>query len=269
MKKILSVVVVCMMLVTMSFSVFADEATVVEPSTTQNQNGSWTTAGENVAYAGKMMTILVYTKDTTPSVDTIQYIDQTTANSTTGAYSFANYLPKVDPTGTTEYVVKVGGQTLATPLPAGTIQAAEDDATVTGTVNYTGTNTPAKITLTPAEGEALVFTTDAATGAFSITAPKGTYDMVISKPAHTTYTHYGIDVETISGEYTIAAGDTNADTVINVMDISPIVTKLGATVNNDNANSDANDDTVINVMDISPIVTKLGVSSTVINAPAA
>ena len=258
MKKILSVVVVFVMLVAMSASAFA-----VAPNTTQNEDGSWTTAGSDAAYANSMMTILAYTSGTTPSVDSIQYIDQTVA-SADGAYSFANYLPKVDPASGVEYVVKVGGQKIATPLDAGVIKGATvSNVTVTGKVVCTGTNTPATITLAPAEGDALEFKADAATGAFTIEAPKGTYTMTISKPAHTKYIYNGIDVEAIAGDYTIVAGNTNGDNVIDVTDISPIVVNLGGNVA-EFAELNVNDDIAIDVTDISPIVVNLGATDTVL-----
>ena len=139
MKKILSVVVVFAMLAA------ATTAFAAAPETTKNANGSYTTSGSDENYANKMMTILAYTEGQPIGVNSIQYIDQTTANAS-GAYTFSNYAPKAEPTGSTRYVVKVGGQGIATPLDAGYIVAEASGATVSGTVTVTGTITPATVT---------------------------------------------------------------------------------------------------------------------------
>jgi len=266
MKKILSVVVVFVLLVAMSVSAFA-----AAPTTAQNEDGSWTTAGSDAAYANSMMTILAYTEGQAISVDSIQYIDQTTADST-GAYSFANYLPKVDPT-TAKYVVKVGGQNVVDgPLAAGYIEPKVTDVTLTGTVVKVGETRSAVVALYNGEELVKSVNADASTGAFSITAPKGTYTLKITKPGHTCYVYYNVDIETLiaaeDSTYTLYAGDTNLDTQVGVTDITPIVLNLGGELNADTANYDVNDDTQIGVTDITPIVLNLGKTDTEINKPA-
>ena len=264
MKKILSVVVVFVMLVAMSTSAFA-----AAPTTTQNADGSWTTAGSDAAYADSMMTILAYSGDAI-SVDSIQYIDQTVADEN-GAYSFANYLPKVDPAAGVQYTVKVGGQNIDTPLSAGYIFAAATDITISGTVAYTGTNTPATITLTPAEGDAITATTTADTGAFTISVPAGTYALSVTKAGHTKYVDYAyaVEADVANAAYTLFAGDADGNDVVGVMDISAVGLGLGQDITADNAGLDVDDNTAIGVMDISAIVLNLGKASTIVNAPAA
>ena len=127
MKKLLSVVVVFVMIVAMSVTAFA-----ADPTTTLVE-GKWTTAGSDAAYANSMMTVVAISGSTI-SVDSIQYIDQATADAN-GAYSFAGYLPKEDPEQNEEYLVFVGGQKLANPIPAGKITYVAPpvtDVTVTG-----------------------------------------------------------------------------------------------------------------------------------------
>ena len=260
MKKILSVVVVFVMLVAMSTSAFA-----AAPITTQNADGSWTTAGSDAAYADSMMTILAYSGDAI-SVDSIQYIDQTTADET-GAYSFANYLPKVDPAAGVQYTVKVGGQNIDSPLAAGYIFAAATDVTVSGTVAYTGTATSATVTFVPVDGgDAIVATTAADTGAFTISVPAGNYVVTITKAAHTKYVNNAFAVEEAIADFTctIYAGNTNGDTLVGLTDITPIINNLGATVTAENINSDVNDDSIIGLTDITPIINNLGAEDTVL-----
>lgn len=271
MKKFLSVVVVCMMLLTMSVSVFADGAVVVDPTTAQI-DGSWTTAGVNADYAGKMMTILVYTSGTTPSVDSIQYIDQTTADGV-GAYSFANYLPKVDPTGTTEYVVKVGGQTLAEPLDAGTIKAAVTGAKFAGTVTFAGAATGATIALTPAGGEAKVITTET-DGTFDATVNKGTYTLVVSKAGHTTYTYNSYEVTADKDDlaFAIYGGDIDENGVVALDDLSALLANYQVTIEEDTDRivklCDIDENDVVALDDLSTLLANYQVGNVVEPAPA-
>jgi len=248
------------MLVAMSTSAFA-----AAPTTTQNEDGSWTTAGSDAAYADSMMTILAYSGDAI-SVDSIQYIDQTTADET-GAYSFASYLPKVDPAAGVQYTVKVGGQNIDTPLAAGYIFAAATDVTVSGVVTCLSKETGATVTFTPVEGgDAIVATTELVTGAFTINVPAGNYVVTVTKAAHTKYVNNAYAVEEAITDFacTIYAGNTNGDELVGLTDITPIINNLGAKVVAETINSDTNDDNIIGLTDITPIINNLGANDTVL-----
>ncbi len=271
MKKLLSVVVVFAMLAAMSVSAFA-----ATPTTELQDNGKWITSGSDVAYAGSMMTVVAVTGEPI-SVSSIQYIDQTTADEN-GVYVFKGgddgdgYLPKEDPTGETVYYVFVGGEKLATPIEAGTISVVEeeenDDVTVTGTVTKAGNITSATVALLNAEGENAVdpVTADATTGAFSITAPVGTYTLKITKPAHTKYTHNNVDISTlVAGTvYTLYEGDADANGIVGVNDVPVVVGDFGKAISSQTENSDINDDGIIGVNDIAFIVGNFGKVDTVL-----
>ncbi|MBE7027408.1 MAG: carboxypeptidase regulatory-like domain-containing protein [Ruminococcaceae bacterium] len=243
MKKILSLVVVCMILVTMSVSAFA-----AAPTTTEN-DGSWTTAGSNADYAEKMMTILAY--EGSLSVNSIQYIDQTVADAN-GNYSFENYIPKDIPTGSKAYTVKIGGEVIGTPVDAGTIVGT--GARLSGTVNCLGNATGATITLTPTEGAAEVITTDV-DGAFDEVVKKGTYTLVVRKDAHTTYTKTGFevsdDVDDLS--YTIYGGDIDGSGIVALSDIKAVLNNYETT---DEA-SDINESGSVTVEDLLIVLANL------------
>ncbi len=272
MKKIVSVVVVCMMLLTMSVSVFAD--TVAPTTVADTVNGGWTTAGTNADYAGKMMTILVYEQGQTPSVDSIQYIDQTVADSATGAYAFTGYLPIDDPVYGSPYVVKVGGQGITPVLDAGSIPVVET-ATISGTVAFSGTATGATITLKPVEGEGeeTVITTET-NGAFEETVDKGTYTLVVSKAGHTTYTYNGFEV---SGDvtdlaYEIYGGDCDKTTKIALADLLIVLGNLRASTEGDVAEevvlSDINESTTVEMADLLIVLGNLTRGNVVEPTPA-
>lgn len=264
MKKLLSVVVVFVLLVAMSVSAFA-----AAPTTAQNEDGSWTTAGEDAAYANSMMTILAYTEGQAISVDSIQYIDQTTADAN-GAYSFAKYLPKVDPTNA-KYVVLVGGQKIAEPLAAGYIEAAANDVTLTGVVTKTGDKTGATVALLNGEETVATATADAVTGAFSITAAAGTYTLKITKPGHTSYIYNNVDIATLAADatYALYAGDANSDALVGVTDVTTVIGYLDQEVTADNKSNDVNDDDIIGVTDVTTVIGYLDKEDTVVNAPVA
>lgn len=276
MKKILSVVVVCMMLLTMSVSVFAD--TVAPTTVADTVNGGWTTAGTNADYAGKMMTILVYEQGQTPSVDSIQYIDQTVADSTTGAYSFTGYLPIDDPVYGFPYVVKVGGQGITPVLDAGSIEAAApvvETAIISGTVAFSGTATGATITLKPVEGEGeeTVITTET-NGAFEETVDKGTYTLVVSKAGHTTYTYNGFEVskDVTDLAYEIYGGDCDKTTKIALADLLIVLGNLTASTEGDVAEevvlSDIDESTNVTLDDLFIVLDNLTRGNVVEPTPA-
>ncbi|MBE7039267.1 MAG: hypothetical protein E7398_00910 [Ruminococcaceae bacterium] len=251
MKKLLSLVVVCMMLFTMSVSVFAEE-----PTTTEN-DGSWTTAGSNAEYANKMMTILAY--EGSLNLNSIQYIDQTVADSE-GNYSFENYIPKDIPTGSTAYTVKIGGEVIGTPVDAGTIVGT--GARLSGTVEFLGTETGATITLTPDEGAANVITTET-NGTFDGVVEKGTYTLVVSKDGHTTYTKENVvvsdDVDDL--EYTIYGGDIDESGIVALSDLLLVLENYEAEINGENGACDIDESGVIGMNDLLTVLENITVKS--------
>lgn len=254
MKKILSVVVVFAMLAA-STAAFAEE-----PTTRKNADGSYTTDGSDSTYAGSMMTILAYTEDPenqTISVDSIQYIDQTTADAN-GAYTFANYIPKTTPTGDTTFVVKVGGQNVVNgPLSAGTISPEVSSFVVSGTVTFKGTNTPATVTFAdPAGLNAAITATTQTDGTFTVNVPAGTYNLTITKPGHTKYIYNNITVsaDATGGSYTLYNGDANGDGIVGVVDVAAVIAGFNAEVTVANKAKDVNDDNVIGVVDVAAVI---------------
>ena len=254
MKKLLSVVVVFVMIVAMSVTAFA-----ADPTTTLVE-GKWTTAGSDAAYANSMMTVVAISGSTI-SVDSIQYIDQATADAN-GAYSFAGYLPKEDPEQNEEYLVFVGGQKLANPIPAGKITYVAPpvtDVTVTGVVGNVGENTGATVALYNGEDLVVSTTADLKDGDFSITAPAGTYTLKITKPGHTKYIYNNVDISTLTAgaTYTLYAGNANGDEGVGLSDITTVIGNLYKTITPDIINSDVNDDGGIGLSDITTVIGNL------------
>ncbi len=194
MKKMISFILAAALSAAVAMPAFA-----AEPTTTKAADAdTWTTAGENVDYAGDMMTMVAY-EGGTIDVDSIQYIDQTTADEN-GAYKFENYIPKTLPAAGVVYNVKVGGENLDKAIDAGTIGTAStepDDPTdtkvvVTGTASVIGKKT-AKVAAIAAGAEAdskeIVGTAN-----YELNVVPGTYDIAFTAEGYLSYTITGVPV---------------------------------------------------------------------------
>ena len=266
MKKMLGLIVAMAMVAAGSVSVMAATA-----PTTSEANGAYTTSG--VQGANEMMTLLVYS-GTEITVDSIQYIDQVTADST-GAYSFAGYKTKVDVAPGVSYTVKVGGEAL-TDGPYSSIGAdavaglgitgASSGSQFKGSVSFVGTTVPT-ITLTPAEGAAIPVTV-AADGTFDTTVANGTYTLVVAKPYHLSYTknNYAISAAVTDAAFSVKAGDLSNDATINSTDLNTLLFDFGKSGTDITAaQSDITEDTpaTVNSSDLNALLFNFGKSAVV------
>ena len=214
MKKMISFILAVAVSAAVAMPAFAAD-------TTDNGDGTWTTSGSDASYAGKMMTMVAY-EGGEITVDSIQYIDQTTADEN-GAFAFENYIPKNLPK--TDYTVLVGGETLDKALPAGTIKAPEIvDVAVTGKASAIG-DTAIKVDFcAPGTTEALV-TADVVDGAYTANVAPGTYDVVVKAAGYLSHTTTGVPVDAALdlGSVTLAAGDVNGSGAVTIEDIGFVI----------------------------------------------
>ena len=226
MKKMISFILAVAVSAAVAMPAFAAD-------TTDNGDGTWTTSGSDASYAGKMMTMVAY-EGGEITVDSIQYIDQTTADEN-GAFAFENYIPKNLPK--TDYTVLVGGETLDAALPAGTIKAPEIvDVAVTGTLKMANTLEKATANLyaagtTDYAAATPVATADVEGGALNVTVAPGSYDLVITRPGYLKYTKKNIDATAALalGEIALNAGDMNSDDIVNTDDLTAVIGAFGST----------------------------------------
>ncbi len=266
MKKLISFVLAAAMSAMVAVPAFAVDAE------TKKDDGAntWTTSGQNAAYAGKMMTMVAYAPGTDGAitVDSIQYIDQTTADQN-GAYEFKSYIPKNLPTESA-YPVKVGGETLDAAISAGEIEKIEiTEVPITGTITTQSDAANATISFcTPGTTEVVV-SADTTKGAFEANVAPGTYDVVISRPGYLKYTITNVEVTETLALNTVAmkAGDVDKDNNVTVSDVSAVVAGYGLSSAEDGykIDIDFDADNNITVSDVSAVVANYGVGATTVD----
>lgn len=228
MKKIISFVLAAAMSAMVAVPAFAVDAETKK----DGEANTWTTSGQNEAYADKMMTMVAYAPGEGGSitVDSIQYIDQTTADST-GAYSFSSYIPKSLPTEQ-DYSVKVGGETLATAIDAGVIQKIEKvDVPITGTITTQSNAANATISFCQAGSTDPVVSVDTVNGAFTANVAPGTYDVIISRVGYLKYKVTNVEISDSFqlGTFKLEAGDVDGNGAVTASDIGAVVLSIAKT----------------------------------------
>lgn len=267
MKKMISFVLAAVMSAMVAVPAFAADAE------TKKDDGAntWTTSGQNASYADKMMTMIAYAPvEGEITVDSIQYIDQTTADST-GAYSFSSYIPKELPTETS-YSVKVGSEALDAAIDAGTIEKIEKvDVPVTGTIKTQSTKANVTVGFYKSGATEATVSGETEDGALSVDVAPGTYDVVISRPGYLKYTITGVEVTDglQLGEVTLLAGDVNADATVNIMDVTDVVKAFKASSTGTDGRYrveyDFDVDGTVNIIDVTDMVKNFKKTATTIS----
>ena len=257
MKKMMSI-----LLATALSAALAVPAFAAAPTTTKaNGADKWTTAGSNAAYAGDMMTIVAYESDALGiDLDSIQYIDQTTADEN-GAYSFTDYIPKNLPT-TVDYKVLVGGESIPTPLDAGLIEAPKTTTVVvSGTVTMGNNLAEATVKAYTADQTATLI--DSATtvgGAYTLDLEPGVaYNLEFTRDGYLKHTLKNVTVAAAGsiGAVKPVAGDLDGNSVINTSDLSSIIGAFKATPEDQTKYSalvDIDGNAVVNTSDLSSVI---------------
>lgn len=252
MKKIISFVLAAAMSAMVAVPAFA---AAPEADTVKDDGANtWTTSGQSDDFKDKMMAMVAYAPGTdgTITVDSIQYIDQTTADET-GAYSFDSYIPKNLPTEG-DYAVKVGSEALDSAIDAGKIEKIESvDVAVTGTAKTQGRQ--AKVDFYNVGGSESVYSTDVTEGdTYSVNVAPGTYDVVFSSLGYLDYkiTNVNVTAALELPAVTLLAGDIDHNGAINVTDIGQVVSAFGNTSEDPeyNAAYDFNADNGISPTDV-------------------
>lgn len=261
MKKMLSLIIAIAMVAAGSVTALA-----IDPQTTSSATDAdvYTTTG--TVGANEMVTLLIYS-GATINQDSIQYIDQTTADST-GAFKFENYKTKVTLKAGESYTVKVGGESIETPYSS-TISKEAAGFTLAGKVTFVGTTAPT-ITLTPTTGDAIVINNVAADGTFSKDSiPAGTYKLVVAKPYHLGYTDktYDITADVSDAAFTIKGGnlklaDEGATEVIDIKDLTEI---LSAYNTSSTGAANINETDGVDIKDLSILLANYGATETIVD----
>ena len=218
---------------------------------TVDENGAFTvtydSAVSNAYYAIVAVEGIVEEGGTAPSIteDSIQFIDQKTANGTT--VSFENILLKVDGTPSTIFLGS-NADGFEGPILLGWANLTEAEGfTVSGTIT-SDSSKPATITFTPAEGDAIEVTSDA-TGAYTAEVPAGTYTFVVTKAAHLSYTKNEFVVSAdATQDATLLGGDLNDSGVIDIIDLGDLLGSYEA--EGDSIVADINGSGVVDIIDL-------------------
>lgn len=221
MKRVLSLVLICMVL--MSTAVFAAEPATYSPE----EDGTYS-IGYTEGTASKYYSLVVvegkYAEGATPviSEESVLYIDQATADAN-GDVTFDGWIPKNDEVAT----VYLGGTGAAKPVLLGYLAAAT--RTITGTVfEVPATANEATVTFTgvantDTAGTEVTATADA-NGAYTIKVPEGSYKVKVEIDNYLSYEKdYTVNADAADEDVTLLGGDVNADDAINDADITKLV----------------------------------------------
>ena len=161
------------------FSGTALAATVYTP----DSNGLYTVSGTVSAYANKQVTLIVHSGSSATAA-TIQYIDQQKADAS-GKYTFV-FKPKDIPS---TLQVKLGGEARTAPQLLGTIEKTGAPTTVTlsGKVIFYGPENTLAFTVKNKATNLVTTINPNETGNYSVTLNSGDYELLASKPYHTSY----------------------------------------------------------------------------------
>lgn len=228
---------------------------------TVDENGAFTVTYDS-AVSGAYYAIVavegIVEEGTAPSIteDSIQFIDQKTADGTT--VSFENILLKVDGTPSTIFLGS-NADGFEGPILLGWVNKTEAEGfTVSGTIT-SDSSKPATITFTPAEGEAIEVTSDE-TGAYTAEVPAGTYTFVVTKAAHLSYTKNELVVSAdATQDATILGGDVDDNGNINISDLNVVLADFGTST----ASSDIDGNDTINIGDLNIVLSNFGATATV------
>lgn len=267
MKKQIAALLTVIMVFAGSISVFADNSVQntynSEKSTAEDQY--FTTSGTIADNAGGYVTLLV-TNGNDITVDSIMYIDQTQANDA-GAFSFTDYIPKINLVQNQEYKVRVGATALTAPIDGGVLKLPEvaSGYIVSGKLTYVGNKTQPVIQLLKADGTEVAKAETGSDGVANYTfgnVGDGTYTLKFSKVSSLTekasVTVAGSNVTVPDAQ--LRAGDVDKDNAISTYDLIGVIKVFGTSEGDSNFNTaaDVDEDGAISVLDLVRIISNFG-----------
>ncbi len=198
-----------------------------------------------------------------PSIteDSIQYIDQQTADEN-GAVSFEDVLLKVDGTQATVFL---GGSDLDEAVLLGWVNKTVEETTFTvnGTVTSDSDLSEATVTLTSTVDTTKVFAVNTVSGAYTITVPADTYEFVVTKAKHLSYTKSALavneDTGNVTKDVTVYGGDLDESGCVDFDDLMLIVNNY----NSDVEAGDFNEDGAVDFDDLSMVLNNYNAESVV------
>lgn len=231
MKKMISFILAAAMSAMVAVPAFAaaPEADTVRDG--ENAK-TWTTSGKHDDFKDKMMTMIAYAPNENGeiTVDSIQYIDQTTADAS-GAYSFDSYMLKVLPTAG-DYTVKVGSEARDSAVDAGIIEQIKvTDVAISGEGSALGKAVISIEFYKAGESTSAYKTEVVGTSEFEVNVAPGTYDVVISSPGYLDYKITNVEVNDAMSlkPIKIKAGDVDGNGIVMVEDIGFVVSAFKKT----------------------------------------
>lgn len=266
MKKLIGILT-CASVLLCSFSCFAQSTAQTVYNYTKDGNQYFTTSGVIENGANKFVTLLVTDGDSI-TVDSIMYIDQTSADNN-GNFDFSNYVPMVNLVDGKKYTVKIGSTSLSAPISGGYAAlpgTGADTYFVKGTVAYNGGGKVTKGSVKLLSGTDVLksLEIDPTVCSYEFSGVEnGTYTLRFDKPLHLPRTKE----ITVNGsgvtapDVILPAGDLNGDNTINLSDLNVVINYFGmdpSTLSAEQAKADINEDQNINLLDINKIINDFG-----------
>ena len=190
---------------------------------------------------------------------TIQYIDQATADSN-GTVNFEDILLKEDGTQST---VWLGGSDLASAVLLGYVNR-ETGYDVSGTVTSSVPSKSATVTLTSTSDANKVYSVETENGAYIVTVPADTYQFVVTKDSHLSYTKNALVVaDDVIKNVELVVGDIDGSDTVDTFDLVALLRGFGST--GTELAGDFDEDAAVNTFDLVALLRNFGVASTVEN----
>lgn len=244
-----------------SFTAFAADSVKTQYQDTQNGYHMFTTSGKLDNAQNAFVTVVV-TDGANITVDSIQYVDQGVTDGS-GNFSFANYIPKQNPTIGQEYTVRVGVWGRKTPITCDPLKLPVDAPiySISGEISFEGARTQGTVTLFDEQGNQLA-TMQKSAGAydFSMLEP-GVYTVKFEKQSHLPEIREAEIVNTNVTEVNAAlkAGDVNADKIINLSDFGVVTSMFGQEAGSaEQKKADFMENGTIDVNELTKLITNYG-----------
>lgn len=227
----------------------SDYTTDADGTVTYNEGTGKYTASYNQAIDGNQYAILVVKgtpEDYSISEDTIMYIDQMAADSSSVSFDFI-------PRSTPDCVVLLGGDfgTTESPVVLGTLIGKGATVEVPeASISFAGATAPT-LSLETADGTSYSFAEQG--GSYSAAGvPDGTYTLTIRKKSHMPYTATFVIENGIPSQIpniSLLAGDTDEDGRINSIDIGNLISVYLGDASQD-SRTDIDENGYINSIDL-------------------
>lgn len=247
--KLFTTILLCVLMLFVTVS--ADEITT-EYIKSENGNQYFTTSGTISANANGFVSLLVTDGDAI-SVDSIMYIDQTTADGN-GYFKFENYVPKNNILGAKKYKVRIGATSSSVILDGGVLEITD---AILGDVNFNGFTGVSGATVTLKDSTGATIKSEDFTNGFTFSSlNEGTYTLIIKKPLFlpsVVIVNYE-GIPTTVDEIEMYAGDITQDSIINLTDLTLLLEDYSSTSSAVDLNGDGN----IGAADLSAIINNYG-----------